>query len=240
MIQYLQLKQHFDAIAMQEEVHRLTNGWWKEHYNKKHYEGGWSIIPLRSAGGDPDNIYSLHNSGNETVRYQDTPLLQNCPYIKTVLDFFTCEKTAVRLMKLNAGAVIKEHTDHEMSFEEGEARFHIPVQTNKLVDFFILDEKIPMQEGQCWYLNLSLKHRVSNTGSEDRIHLVIDCLVNDWIKALFQNETSIKKEIDTTVTVPSFSSEDKLRIIQQLRLLNTAISNELADKMEQDIIPAGQ
>jgi mannose-6-phosphate isomerase-like protein (cupin superfamily) len=236
MIQYLQLKQHFDAAVMQAEVNRLTASWWKEHYNKKHYEGGWSIIPLRSVGGDPDNTFSLHTSGNETMKYKDTPLLDGCEYIKTVLDFFACEKTSVRLMKLNAGAVIKEHTDHEMSFEEGEARFHIPVQTNEQVDFYILDEKIPMKEGQCWYLNLSLKHRVSNAGTEDRVHLVIDCLVNDWVKEVFANEVVIKKEIDAASAKSPVPAEEKIKIIQQLRLMNTAMANELADNMEKETV----
>lgn len=236
MIQYLQLKQYFDAAIMQAEVNRITAGWWKEHYNKKHYEGGWSIIPLRSVGGDPDNPFSLHTSGNETMVYKDTPLLDGCDYIKTVLDFFACEKTSVRLMKLNAGAVIKEHTDHEMSFEEGEVRFHIPVQTNEQVDFYILNEKIPMKEGQCWYLNLSLKHRVSNGGTEDRVHLVIDCLVNDWIKEIFANEVVLKKEIDTAAAKTPVPPAEKIKIIQQLRSMNTVIGNELADNMEKETV----
>lgn len=232
MIHYLQLKQHFDAATMQAEVNRLTESWWKEHYNKKHYEGGWSVIPLRAAGGDPQNIYSIHVSANSTLAYQDTPLLDECPFLKSIIDFFQCEKTAVRLMKLNAGAVIREHTDHDMNFEEGEARFHIPVITNDQVDFFILDEKIPMQEGECWYLNLSLKHRVTNAGSTDRIHLVIDCIVNDWMKVMFEKETILKKEISDNAAAPRLSEEDKLKTIEHLRQMNTPVSNELADKME--------
>jgi mannose-6-phosphate isomerase-like protein (cupin superfamily) len=236
MIKYLQLTQHYDAAIMQAEINRLTDGWWKEHYNTKHYEGGWSIIPLRSVDGNPDNPYSLHNSGNEMMKYKDTPLLDGCPYIKTVLDFFACEKTSVRLMKLNAGAIIKEHTDHEMNFEEGEARFHIPVQTNEQVDFYVLNEKIPMKEGECWYLNLSLKHRVTNAGTTDRVHLVIDCLVNDWVRELFTNDTVIKKEIDEAAARPIIPTEEKIKIIQQLRSMNTAVSDQLADRMEKEII----
>jgi aspartyl/asparaginyl beta-hydroxylase (cupin superfamily) len=233
MIYYLQLQQHFDATMMQTEVNRLTESWWKEHYNKKHYEGSWSVIPLRAAGGDPQNIYSIHVSANSTLAYQDTPLLDECPCLKKVIDFFQCEKTAVRLMKLNAGAVIKEHTDHDMNFEEGEARFHIPVITNDQVDFFIRDEKIPMREGECWYLNLSLKHRVTNAGSTDRIHLVIDCIVNDWMKELFETGTKLKKEIDDSAALPQLSEGDKLKAIENLRRMNTPISIELANKMEE-------
>jgi len=235
MIQYLQLQKHFDAATLQAEVNELTAGRWKEHYNKKHYEGSWSIIPLRSIGGDADNPYSVHSSGSTKPAYKDTPLLADCPYIKSVLDFFQCSKTSVRLMKLDAGAVIKEHSDQEMSFEEGEVRFHIPVQTNDRVDFYILNDRIPMKEGECWYLNLSLPHRVTNGGLTDRVHLVIDCLVNDWIKELFNSDVLLKNDIDEAAARRPVSAEEKKMIIQQLRSMNTAMGNELADKMEAEI-----
>ena len=92
--------------------------------------------------------------------------------------------------------LLKNTLDYEMNFEKGEARFHIPIQTNQDVSFFIEDQKIPMNEGECWYLNLSLKHRVNNFGSTDsRIHLVIDCKVNDWLRNLI-NEEAITNGID--------------------------------------------
>jgi len=137
-------------------------------------------------------------------------------------------------MKLDPGAVIKEHTDHEMSFEDGEARFHIPVVTNRDVNFFIEDEKIVMGEGECWYLNLSLKHRVSNLGEASRIHLVIDCKVNDWIKDLLNSDAACKKEISVKHEEVPYSEADKTKIIRQLRLLGTRVSNELADRLEHD------
>jgi quercetin dioxygenase-like cupin family protein len=38
-----------------------------------------------------------------------------------------------------------------------------------------------MHEGELWYLDFSQKHRVENNGATDRIHLVMDCKVNDWL-----------------------------------------------------------
>jgi len=34
-------------------------------------------------------------------------------------------------------------------------------------------------------MNFNLLHRVSNNGDADRIHLVIDAGVNDWVKEYF-------------------------------------------------------
>ena len=231
MIKYVQIKQRFDIAKMQKEVQLLESSLWKPHYNEKHYEGNWTILPLRSINGSIDNPISIHASSLQmNMAYRDTSLLDNCFYLQSVIGFFECEKMSIRLMKLDPGAVIKEHTDYEMSFEEGEARFHIPILSNSGVEFFVEEEKIPLKEGECWYLNLSLKHRVNNWGDTSRIHLVIDCKVNEWIKNLLNGDAELKREIFNTP--PHHSDTDKLKIIEQLRRMGTTVSNELADKME--------
>jgi hypothetical protein len=42
-----------------------------------------------------------------------------------------------------------------------------------------------LEAGSCWYLRLSDPHRVANRGETDRVHLVIDAAVNDWVASLF-------------------------------------------------------
>jgi len=42
-----------------------------------------------------------------------------------------------------------------------------------------------MGPGEAWYLNFDLVHRVENNGAEERVHLVIDCVVNDWLAGFF-------------------------------------------------------
>ena len=235
MIKYLRLNETFDVKRVVEELDSLESSHWKDHYNKNHYTGGWTILPLRSINGDPDNIIAIHSSANDTSSlYRNTLLLSDSSHLETIINFFKCNKTSVRLMKLHAGAVIKEHTDHEMSFEEGEVRFHIPIITNPDVEFYLDDERVIMNEGECWYLNLSLKHRVVNFGANDRIHLVIDCKVNEWVKQTFSESAAVKKEIDNE-NKTDYSREDKLKIIDNLRLMNTAVSNEMADKMVKEL-----
>ncbi len=235
MIKYARINHCFDAAQMRADVRSLEAELWKPHYNTKQYEGGWATLPLRAINGNTDIHTSVHASAQpKNMTYMDTSFLKTCAYLPAVINFFQCGKMSVRLMKLDPGAVIKEHTDHEMSFEDGEARFHIPVVTNRHVNFFIEDEKIVMGEGECWYLNLSLKHRVSNLGEASRIHLVIDCKVNDWIKDLLNNDAAFKKEISVKHEEIPYSEADKSKIIHELRLLGTRVSNELADKLEQD------
>lgn len=233
MIKFAQLKQRFNVIQMQKEVHETESSLWKPHYNFSQYEGTWITLPLRSINGNIENSVSIQGSSlQRNMAYEDTPLLEKCGYLQSVINFFECEKLSVRLMKLNAGAIIKEHTDYEMSFEDGEARFHIPILSNPGVSFFIEDEKIPMKEGECWYLNLSLKHRVNNFGDKNRVHLVIDCKVNDWIKKLLIEEAEQKEDVDEKKEGADYSASDKTKIIQQLRMMGTHTSNKLADELE--------
>ena len=233
MIKYVQIKKRFDVTKMQEEVRALQLELWKPHYNNSHYEGNWTTLQLRSINGKIENSISIQGSAlQKDMAYANTYLLEKCVYLQSVFNFFECEKMSVRLMKLYAGAAIKEHRDYEMSFEKGEARFHIPIKTNPGVSFFIENEKIPMHEGDCWYLNLSLKHSVNNSGNTDRIHLVIDCKVNDWLRRLLKEEAQLTAPIDEENSDVQYSPPDKIKIIQELRLMGTPVSKELADKLE--------
>jgi quercetin dioxygenase-like cupin family protein len=161
--------------------------------------------------------------------YTDTPLMAVCPAIQDFLSAFKCPVMSVRLLNLKKGAVIKEHRDHELAFEHGEARLHIPIFTNEQVEFYVQGERIPMQPGECWYINANLPHRVANYGDIDRIHLVVDCVVNDWLTALF--DRSIK-----TLVEDDRKAVELLKMIFELRLQNTAVTNRLADELENSLL----
>lgn len=225
IIKYLQLPFQFDAMRLHDEVAALEKQHWQLHYQKLHYEGEWSALPLRSTEGRSDDVIISPVSG---TRYADTVFLQRSPYLQEVLSVFQCPLLAVRLLKLGAGAVIKEHRDADLNFEQGEVRIHIPVITNDEVEFYIDKERIFMREGECWYMNVNLPHNISNNSQSDRIHLVIDATVNDWVKALFAQPHANKKIIPE----PSLPDKVKQQMIAQLRLMNTDTANQIADEME--------
>jgi len=230
MIKYLQLPYLFDVAKMQEETLLLGDAFWKLHFQVKHYTGEWSAIPLRSIRGEIDNSFI---SPEETDVYEDTQLLKDCSYLQQVLKKFECPLLSVRLLKLAAGTQIHEHKDRDLCFEEGLVRFHIPVFTNKEVEFFLQGEQMRLQEGECWYLNFNLPHSLHNKSNTDRIHLVIDARVNDWVQSLFASpEIKMKKEI---ADVPKHSKEEQLEIISHLRNMNTEASIKLADQIEDSL-----
>lgn len=225
MIKYLQLPVYFDAVQMQQELSNFQNKDWQLHYQKLHYDGEWKAIPLRSIQGDETNIIVAPQANPV---YEDTSFLKRSPYFRQVLSYFKCPLQAVRLLNLKPSAVIKEHRDAELNFEKGEIRIHIPVVTNELVEFYLDKERIRLKEGECWYLNFNLKHSIQNNSKQDRVHLVIDAIVNDWVKELFLIPDLLKKEI----AEPSYDSETKNQIIKSLREMNTETSNRMADEME--------
>lgn len=183
MDDFFKLPLSFDVAKLQQAVNAFPAEDWIPHFNTGYYSGDWSAIPLRSVNGDPKRIFP-DPTGKES--YQDTPHLSKHVYIKEVVDSFECEKVDVRLMRLNAGSNIKEHRDYDLGFEDGMVRLHIPVTTNPQLEFYLNKKRVVMLEGECWFLNFNYPHAVNNLGKTDRIHLVMDCIVNDWLTKFFK------------------------------------------------------
>ena len=166
-------------------MRRFSSDAWRRHFIRQNYDGDWSILPLRAATGEKHPVRMMAPPPG-CVAFADTPLMEGCPYIRDVLSAFHCPLRSVRLMRLTAGSVIKEHFDVDLSFEEGMVRLHIPVVTNEAVDFRLNGTRVVMEAGSCWYLRLSDPHSVANRGREDRVHLVVDAEANDWIAGVFE------------------------------------------------------
>jgi ribosomal protein S18 acetylase RimI-like enzyme len=171
----------FDAQRLQADLEQILTTEFIPHFNQRYYEGDWSAVPLRSVGGRVDQIYP---DPTATRSFADTPLLERCPYVREVLASLRVELQAVRFLRLKAGSVVKEHRDHNLSLEDGEVRLHIPGRTNPELEFVLDGKRVVMNPGEVWYHNFNKPHSVHNKGATDRIHLVIDCFVNDWLREL--------------------------------------------------------
>lgn len=174
----------FDAARINAELHDLADSKWTPHFNTHQYAGDWSGIALRA----PENAHMELYPDPTASSYVDTPYLEKCAYTRSVIDTFKCEKESARFLRLGAGAEIKLHRDYKLGFDDGVARIHIPVQTNRLIEFCVDGKLIEMKAGEAWYLNFNLFHSVKNPSDEDRVHLVIDLIVNDWLRGIFPAE----------------------------------------------------
>ncbi len=174
------LSLQFSAPQLLAEALAIDGEIWRAHFNSQYHDGGWHGVALRSTGGDSTRLFSDPSRAVEPI---DTPLLAQCPAITAALAQLQCPIRDVRLLRLAAGSVIREHCDPDLRFDEGQARLHIPLVTHPLVEFYVDGERVMMEAGECWFLELSHHHRVHNASNIERIHLVIDCDANAWLQA---------------------------------------------------------
>ena len=141
----------------------------------------YSVIPLTVAGERNPKVTDF--SDPDWTTWNETNLLANCPYIQEVLNSLQCRKTNVRLLRLEAGGELKEHTDPQLNLEfRNQVRLHVPVFTNEQVEFMLNRMAVSLRPGELWYLRLSDPHFVRNHGPTERIQLSIDVVVNEWIE----------------------------------------------------------
>jgi hypothetical protein len=226
---FLKLPFHFSEEKLLDDLAICKNYNFTSHFNKNDYSGDWTSISLRSENGEMNNIFALPQTEK---KYRDTELLQKCTYFKAIIDSFECEKESIRLLNLKPDSIIKEHTDYNLGYEDGIFRIHIPITTNEGVHFFINHEEVKMLPEECWYGNFNLPNSVRNDGETDRIHLVMDCLRNDWSDKLF-TESGYNFEAENVQ--PEYSRETKLQMIEQLKLMDTEISREMILQLQKEL-----
>lgn len=209
----------FSIEKLQKELAICENDLWTPHFNTNRYEGNWTSVSLRSQSGLVNDITSFANT-----EHKNTKLLDRCSYFKEIMDWFECEKEAVRLLRLGPGSEIKEHVDNDTSYEDGFFRIHIPIITNDEVFFYVDKKWVPMKMGECWYANFQLPHSVENKSNEPRIHLTLDCLRNDWSDQLF---AEMGFDINYSKENNSYSEEVKQQIIDELSRNPSELNNKL-------------
>ena len=172
----------FDVERLVQDLEAAMRNQWVPHFNTQGYDGDWNSLALYSTDGKATSIFAMNNDNAPLV---ETDLLQHCPYFREVITRFKCPLTSVRLLKLGVGAEIKPHSDYCLGYEDGTFRIHIPIVTNKDVEFLLDDDPVVMSPGECWYTNVNFVHSVANRGTEDRVHIVIDGERNAWSDELF-------------------------------------------------------
>jgi hypothetical protein len=171
-----------DPANLRADLGRIDRAEWITHFNTNYFEGDWTGVALLAV---PGNAQTLHTDP-AAEQFVDTAVMLCCPHIAEAVTMLQCPLKSVRLLKLTGGSSIREHRDDDLGWEAGEVRLHVPIVTSPDVEFFLNGQRVVMHEGEYWYLDLSLPHRVENRSKVDRIHLVIDCLLNDWLRAAIE------------------------------------------------------
>lgn len=175
---FVRLALRFQEAPLLQEALAVERARWGAHFNADYHDGGWQGVALRAVAREITRLYS---DPNLPAAVTDTALLAKSPAIQAALATFQCPLRDVRLLCLAPGSTIREHRDDDLRLDAGEARLHIPLITHPQVEFYVDSQRVQMMAGECWYLNPSLPHRIRNASPIERIHLVVDCVVNDWL-----------------------------------------------------------
>lgn len=221
---FLKLPFLFDPLKLQHDLDTCLALTWKQHFNQHDFSGDWSGIALRSSSGNEIDILSHPGAG-----FKDTPLLNACPYFRELLELFECEKETIRLLRLAPGSKIKEHRDRGTGYQFGNFRLHIVIRTHENVSFIVDNGEMPMKSGECWYADFDRPHSVANNSENDRVHLIIDCIRNEWSDELFA-----KAGYDFSLEKTQPGEETFNRMIEELERMNTETARSMILQMKNE------
>jgi hypothetical protein len=221
----IQFNFQFDVQKMAQELQGISSSF-EPIYSRSTQDGklmGIHLITSATEGG----------RNNSEKSYQATPELERSPYLQSVLDTFKCDKFNFRVHNLTSGGKITLHRDHGKSIMDRVIRIHIPVTTNEEIYFYVDGERIQMQNGECWLVDITKDHEVENRSPTDRMQLMIDCDLNEWWEQTLEGH-GVK--MPTKSRWSSFPTEDLHAMMENLSLLhstdNSGMVAELALELE--------
>ena len=160
----------------------------------------WTAISLYGYGSKITDILKpgvLKSSVNIDEQLQWTSLHEATPLnpVFKILENLPCKYERVRFMKLEAGKVIGKHSDKidkDLGFDDEQImRIHVPIRTNDDVVFSLYESprakvayEYNLKTGHYYYMDVTKPHAVRNMSEVDRIHLVVDCYVNDSLRTM--------------------------------------------------------
>jgi hypothetical protein len=113
-----------------------------------------------------------------------TPNFQSFELAVLIEGKMKCKIKNLMFYAMLPGGDIPPHRDMVGNVGFGGLRLHIPIVTNDKVNFVVSGKKVVMGVGELWALDASYTHSVANHGSYNRIHFVMDVIVNEWVLSL--------------------------------------------------------
>lgn len=178
----------FDAESLVADLRSLSRKTWllqrsfADDGTITEAEIDWRCCSLRSVGGDPGRT---DPGGPGLDEFADTPRLRSAPYLGYVLSRIPAQLRSARLLALGPGAASWEHNDTKYGPAWGTARLHVPITTTPGAVLYLEGQPHQWQPGEFWFADFSRMHRVENTDSVTRVHLVVDALLSRELLELF-------------------------------------------------------
>jgi hypothetical protein len=167
----------FDVDRLRADLRAVTDRYaLRPHFRTPYAD--WDGIGLVAPDGDP------HRDRKRGGPCRKTEVLRVAPYLEELVDSLPCAKQRVRLMRLAPGGRVAWHFDWDECLDHGNARLHVPIETNPLACSQLSHVDYRWLPGECWYGDFSFPHRLANHGDTHRVHLVIDLVRNDFVDRL--------------------------------------------------------
>lgn len=185
----------FDVDKLRADLRRMEDKQWVRHYDATQ-PSGWTTLVLRSIHGSLSGPDSIRHGPWE--HYKNTALLDDCPYMRDVIESFKCPIGRVRLSKMAPHSKINPHrdiADEVASVAFKQVRLHIPITTSDKVVFYLGGEQFQMAAGRLYYADFAKSHSVRNDGDDARVHLFLELKMNDWLWNIFPR-FSVTEKLD--------------------------------------------
>jgi hypothetical protein len=196
---------------------------WHEPYSE-YASPGLQVAVLMSPDGDENNF-----SWKDCKEPKQTPLLNRMPVLKRLLEGFGFDIMASRLLRLQPGTYLHEHRDYVYLEEVPRYRLHVPIVTNPKAQIIMPGSAVHLSRGHLWKLNpKEAIHSACNFGPEARIHLMLDCYVNDKLQRLVDAEDLPAESIRK---LPILTQSIRSRILDEGRSLIRGRRQEQAEDL---------
>lgn len=145
------------------------------------------VKELASLAKNMEMSKSPVHEGNLTyssLKWYQVSLSHEYPLCRRILDELGVEKPELFVFYyLDPGACLHPHRDLTGATLNNRIRFHVPVITNPKVEFIVDGDRIVMEHGDLWCLDTSYVHSVKNAGDDTRVHIIVECDINDKIRS---------------------------------------------------------
>lgn len=157
--------EHFDEARSIFERVVVDQPWNSINKDFQKYQSTWKAVTFRLSGRD------------------DQLLMDQYPAMQKVIEYFRCPVRTVAYYRAEPGLRLHAHIDMSGHLGFNRLRFHVPVKTNPRAIMLMGGQRRPFHlgEGQLWALDTSHLHAVENNGDSERVHLMIEVEVNDWV-----------------------------------------------------------
>lgn len=97
-------------------------------------------------------------------------------------------------------------------------RLHVPLVTSPIAIMQFSQCTVHIAPGWIWKLDPTVSHAISNTGTDSRTHLILDCYKNRTLRTMLGNEIL---EAEHVQLLPLLDAEERKKLLTQAQDLFT-------------------